>query len=45
MTKVEAMCALSAIASAIVEAVKDCGPEGAPSGPLYMAMMEKGCSL
>ena len=44
MTKQEAMRALLAIASAIIETVRDC-PEGAPSGPLYLAMMEKGCSL
>ena len=42
MDKVEAMASLYAI---IVEAVKDMGPMGAPSGPMYAALMTTGMTL
>jgi len=42
MDKVEAMASLCAI---IVEAVKDMGTMGAPSGPMYAALMSTGMTL
>lgn len=29
----------------ILETVKEAGPAGAPSGPMYLAFMQHGCSL
>jgi hypothetical protein len=45
MTKIEAQRAVLAIANAIVEAVREVEPDGAPATSLYLAMMEFGCSL
>jgi hypothetical protein len=45
MTKIEAQRALLAIATAIIEAVKEVEPDGAPAGSIYLALMEHGCSL
>ena len=42
MDKVEGMVTLCAI---IVEAVKDMGTMGAPSGPMYAALMSTGMTL
>jgi hypothetical protein len=42
MDKVEKMATLCAI---IVEAVKDMGPMGAPSGPMYAVLMSTGMTL
>lgn len=42
MDKVETMASLCAI---IVEAVKDMGAMGAPSGPMYAALMSTGMTL
>jgi len=42
MDQVEKMAALCTI---IVEAVKDMGPMGAPSGPMYAALMSTGITL
>ena len=42
MNKVEAMTELLKI---IVEAVKDMGTMGAPSGPMYAALMSTGMTL
>jgi len=42
MDKVEGMAALCAI---IVKAVKDMGTMGAPSGPMYAALMSTGMTL
>lgn len=36
---------LRQIASAVVETVRESGPEGAPGGVLYAAMMGAGCTL
>ena len=40
MTKTEAIHALRAIADAIIEAVREAGPEGASASMPYLAMME-----
>jgi len=45
MTKLEAQRALLAIANAIIEAVKEVEPDGAPATSLYMACMEFGATL
>ena len=45
MTKVEAQRAILAICAAIIETVKEAGPEGAPGTSLYLALMEHGCTL
>ncbi len=37
--------ALRAIASAVLETVKEAGEMGAPAGPMYAALMAHGCSL
>lgn len=37
--------ALAAILNIIVDTVKDAGPMGAPSGPMYAALMAQGCTL
>ena len=36
---------LCAIADALEQTVKEAGPDGAPTGPLYLACMEHGCTL
>jgi hypothetical protein len=33
------------IADGIVDTVREAGPLGAPSGPMYLAMQEQGCTL
>lgn len=33
------------VVRAIVETIAECGERGAPSGPLYVAMMSQGMSL
>ena len=45
MTKTEAMQTLRLIANAVVETVKEAGPDGAPGGPMYLAFMAYGISL
>ena len=45
MTKTEAQRTILAIANAIVEAVRDVAPDGAPASSLYLALMEHGCSF
>ncbi len=45
MTKEEALRAVTAIANAIVEAVKEVEPDGAPASSIYLALMEHGCSF
>jgi hypothetical protein len=45
MTKIEAQRAVLAIANAIIEAVREAGPEGAPASSLYLALAERGCSF
>jgi hypothetical protein len=37
--------ALRQIAAAVVEAVREAGPMGAPGGHLYAALMAQGCTL
>jgi hypothetical protein len=37
--------ALKAIVDVITETVKEVGPQGAPAGPMYAAMMSHGCTL
>ena len=36
---------IKAIADAIVAAVKEAGPTGAPGGVIYAALMAQGCTL
>lgn len=36
---------LRALLDIILSTVKETGPQGAPSGPMYMAFMTFGCSL
>ena len=45
MTKEEALRAVTAIANAIVEEVKEVEPDGAPASSIYLALMEHGCSF
>jgi hypothetical protein len=45
MTKIEAIRALHAIAEAIIEAVKEVAPDGAPASSIYLACMEHGATL
>lgn len=44
LTRAQAM-ALRAIVGAVVQAVAEAGPTGAPSGVLYAALTAHGCSL
>jgi hypothetical protein len=37
--------ALALVVEAVVEAVKAAGPNGAPGGTLYAALMSQGCTL
>ena len=37
--------ALREISLAIIDAVKQAGPLGAPAGPMYAALMAQGCTL
>lgn len=37
--------AVRAVARAIVETVREMGSMGAPAGPMYAALMTKGCTL
>lgn len=37
--------AVRKVARAIVETVREMGPMGAPAGPMYAALMAKGCTL
>lgn len=41
----ESLIALVQLCNAIVDAVKEAGPQGAPAGPLYAALMTAGCTL
>lgn len=36
---------LKQITTIILETVEEMGPDGAPAGPMYMAMMHAGCTL
>jgi len=42
---VQQMLALKQVADAIIESVKECGSSGAPAGPMYAALMSRGCTL
>ena len=44
MTK-QQIAAIQAIAGIIVDVVKAAGPQGAPAGVIYAALMAHGCSL
>ncbi len=37
--------ALQLVVKAVLDAVKEMGPQGAPAGPLYAALMSQGCTL
>jgi hypothetical protein len=45
MNKVKAIRALREIVEAIIETVREAGPDGAPASSIYMALAEHGCSL
>ena len=45
MTKVEAQRAILAIATAIIETVKEVEPDGASGDSIYLALMKHGCTL
>lgn len=45
MSNTQAIKALMAIASAIVETVEELGEQGLPAGHLYATLMGIGCSL
>ena len=40
-----AMDILHLVAQAVLGTIEEAGPAGAPEGPLYMALMGRGCSL
>lgn len=42
---IEQLLALRKVADAIIDTVKQAGSLGAPSGPMYAALMTQGCSL
>jgi len=37
--------AMRAVLAVVLEAVKAAGPQGAPAGPMYAALMAQGCTL
>lgn len=41
----EALIAFVELCNAVVDAVKEAGPQGAPAGPMYAAFMSVGMSL
>lgn len=45
MNHAEARTKLLAIANAIVETVREAGPEGAPASFLFIALQENGCTI
>jgi hypothetical protein len=44
-TRTEALLALLKLTDGLIEIIKDAGPQGAPAGPMYAALMSGGMTL